>query len=248
MNTNLFIKDLFEDTLGLDVLGLEFMYPELIKMINKQSLKTFSANVSCAYDVLLDLGDTTKIRASRSFGLQDEIDYELTDPILQIFNLPILDILTVKAEYQASIYNGYSGGNMGVFDILLGSEQTTTKTLASSALPFKKYFTMKSDKILTLRGYPKTGKCYVKIRTRFPSMQALPEFYAEEFKTLCKYDIKIKLWNQLKFIEDIVTPNGNLNLKISDWESAERDRVDYLKDLKIRAFPDMVGTFYYTVF
>lgn len=65
--------------------------------------------------------------------------------------------------------------------------------------------------------------------------------------TLAKYDIKIYLWNQLKYMQDIVTPSGNLNLQISDWEGAEREREDYLKEFRQRAFPDRFVTKYFTI-
>lgn len=67
------------------------------------------------------------------------------------------------------------------------------------------------------------------------------------FRTLCKLDIKTWLWTQLKFVQDVVTPNGNLDLRISDWESAERDRDEFLRNLKNQSLADRVGPSFFFI-
>jgi hypothetical protein len=44
-----------------------------------------------------------------------------------------------------------------------------------------------------------------------------------------------------------VTPAGNLDLKIDDWDGASREREDYLKELRTRAFSDRVNVRYFKI-
>jgi hypothetical protein len=62
---------------------------------------------------------------------------------------------------------------------------------------------------------------------------------------LAKYDVGIYLHNKLKYAEDVVTPAGNLNLKISDWESYSNQKEDYIKELLQLSFPDRVMKNYF---
>lgn len=57
MNVNRFYKELFEETLGLDVLGLESTFTGLVKMIESKTLLTFSNNIPVSYRIYLDLDD-----------------------------------------------------------------------------------------------------------------------------------------------------------------------------------------------
>ena len=61
--------------------------------------------------------------------------------------------------------------------------------------------------------------------TRWPNLTSVPSEYKESLKTLCKLDIKTYLWQQIKFLENITLPTGNIDLRVADWESAERDRI-----------------------
>ena len=95
--------------------------------------------------------------------------------------------------------------------------------------------------------YPTDGQLDVKFRVQFPNIASIPEDYRETFIQLAIYDIKIKLYNELKYIEDIVTPAGNLNLRVSDWDSAERDRVEFLRELRTKSFPDRLRDDYFVL-
>ena len=65
---------------------------------------------------------------------------------------------------------------------------------------------------------------------------------------LAIYDVKIKLWNELRYLEDIPLPvGGNLNLRINDWEGAFNERNDFIRDLRSKSLPDRVGTGWFHV-
>lgn len=255
MNVNDFYRDLFEDKLGLDVLGLESRYKDLVKLINRTTLLTFSTYIPCIYAIRLDLGDKKLI-------VREEIsrmgrDYYLSDPTLLKFGLQIIEVLgidlTVSNDNGATEREAFYSTmipDVGVFNIeniLLGSEATYNETLIRNAVPFKRNFSMKGSNVLYLLNYPLDGVVDVRIRTSFPNIASIPVEYKEVLMTLAKLDIKIKLYNELKYLEDIVTPSGNLSLRIGDWEGAERDRDDYIKELRIKSFPDRVGTGYFNI-
>ena len=50
----------------------------------------------------------------------------------------------------------------------------------------------------------------------------------------------------MRYLESVVTPAGNLDLKFN-WDNAEQEREDFIKELRTRAFPDRVQTRYFFV-
>lgn len=255
MNVNDFYRDLFEDKLGLDVLGLESRYRDLVNLINRTTLLTFSTYIPCTYAIRLDLGDQNLIIREENNRMGR--DYYISDPTLLKFGLQIIEVLgldlTVSTDNGATSREAYYStmipdiGNFDIANILLGAEASYNETLIRNAVPFKRNFSLKGSNVLYLLNYPLDGIVEVKIRTSFPNIASIPVEYKEVLMNLAKLDIKIKLYNELKYLEDIVTPSGNLSLRISDWESAERDRDDYIKDLRIKSFPDRVGSGYFTI-
>lgn len=254
MNVNNFYKELFEDRLGLDILGLESRYKDLVRLINRTTLTTFANYIPCTYCHYLDLTDTSNLikedlaRAGR--------EYYIKDDILDKFNLPILAIKRVElmgANNADPEIEGYystiiaSRQNIDLESAILGSEYTYLDTMINNSIPFKRVHELRGSRLLYLRNYPLTGIVEVRVTTKYPNLASIPEEYREALIDLAKLDIKIKLYNELKYIEDVVTPVGNLNLKISDWDNAERERVDFIKDLRARSFPDRINTSYFYV-
>ena len=54
MDVNNFYKEVFERTLGLDVLGLENTYQELVRLVESKTLITFSQYIPALYKFKLD--------------------------------------------------------------------------------------------------------------------------------------------------------------------------------------------------
>ena len=61
MNVNNFFRTLFEDTLGLDVLGLDNRFADFVKLIDRNTLVTFSNLIPAKYLTYLDLSDPRNI-------------------------------------------------------------------------------------------------------------------------------------------------------------------------------------------
>lgn len=249
MDINNFYKSLFEDTLGLDILGLESKFKELVELINRNTLFTFSDHIPCYYKLRLNPWDKNYIvdYDDTYYG----IEFIIRDKNLKRFNLPILDV--VECNYPDGYRNGYYGeiadpiryGN--IESILIGSEETYMRTMLDTALPFKPYYEYKGNDLIYFRNLPRQCELDITIKTVFPNIASIPEAYREKFKQLAMFDIKIKLWNELKYIEEIQTPSGNISLKISDWEGADKDRQDWLRDFRRESMPDRLGTMYFTI-
>ena len=255
MNVSAFYTELFEQTLGLDVLGLESQFREFVKLIDSKTLLAFGNCIPIKYLHYLDLTDTSKIVKKEQHTLG--VEYYLDDPVLDKFNLPILGV--EKIEYNnvgdvdpydpdsTAYYNSVitSRQNLTLESVLFGALYTESRTLTDFAMPFKRYHELRGPRILYLKNYAIQGTVEVTLKTRWPNIVSIPEEYHNDFIRLAKLDCEIYAWQNLKYLESVVTPAGNLDLKISSWESAEQEREDFLKELRTRAFPDRVGSMYF---
>lgn len=257
MDVTLFYKELFEDTLGLDVLGLEHEFPQLVRLVETKTLTTLGNYLPVRYLMYLDLSDQRNIirREQYYYG----VEYYLSDPVLEKFKLPILGIESINynnvgevdpydpaaAAYHSSILA--SRQNLTFEGVMMGSEYTYNRTLTDFAMPFKRYHELRGSNVLYLKNWSMEGQVEITIKTRYPNLVCIPEEYREIVMTLAKFDVKIKLWNELKYLEDVVTPAGNLNLKVNDWENAERDREEWLRELRTRTLPDRVLDSYFHI-
>lgn len=254
MDVRQFYQELFEYTLGLDVLGLESQFPDLVKLVNKKTLLTFGTMVPIKYLHYLDLTDESRIvrKDHHTYG----VEYYIQDDVLEKFHLPILGVEKIEynnagnvdpydpnsTAYYSSVIA--SRQNLTLESVLFGSEYTYNRVLTDSAMPFKRYHELRGQNILYLRNYAIQGTVEVVIKTRWPNLVSIPEEYHEAFMKLAQLDVKIFLWGQLRYLPTIPTPVGTLELRV-DWENAETERLDYLKELKRMSFPDRVGPQYF---
>lgn len=257
MDVNQFYRELFEDTLGLDVLGLESEFPDLVRLVETKTILALGNYLFVQYPIVFNLSDHSRIvpKDHPARGLE----YYLSDPILDKYNLPILDVLSVNYcnsssvdpydPDQAAYWSAFmaSRNNFTLESVMFGSEFTYNTTITDFAVPYKRYHELRGSRILYMENWAANGDVEVIVKTRYPNLVSIPEEYRETVMILAEYDVKIKLWNELKYLEDVVTPAGNLNLKINEWESADRDRKDFLKDLKVRSLPDRVASKYFRI-
>lgn len=256
MDVQRFYHELFDSTLGLDVLGLENEYQTLVKLIESKTLLTFSSYIPAKYVMILDLTDRSNIIRDDDHILG--VEYYLHDPILEKYNLPILDVdkidyhnLGTVDPYDPNSSSYYSSiiasrNNVTLESVLFGAEYTYNRTLTDFAFPWKRYHEYRGGNVLFLQNYAFEGQAEITVKTQYPNLTAIPEEYREVFMSLAKFDVRIFLWNNLRYLEDIVTPTGNLQLRF-DWSSAEQDRDEYLRDLRTRSFPDRIGRSYFSL-
>ena len=256
MDVNNFYKEVFEETLGLDVLGLESTYQQLVKLVETKTLITFSNYIPALYKFRLDISEPKNV-VRDDLGTYG-VEFYLEDPVLEKFHLPILGIEKVEYTgdgavdpYDPNSTNYYSSvitsrNNLTLDAVLMGSEYTYNRTLTDFAMPWKKYHEYRGGNILYLKNYAYESGVEVTVKTQYPNLTSIPEEYREIFIKLAVYDIRIYLWNWLRYMENIVTPAGNLDLKF-DWSGAESEREDYLKDLRSKSFYDRVGPRFFQI-
>ena len=256
MNVNRFYQSLFEDTLSLDIYGLEGRYTELVKLIDRRTLPIFSNHIPAFYLTYLDLSDDSHIVKKEHYT--KGVEYFIDDPTLTKFQLPILGVESINycnvgkydpydpnsSLFYASVLA--SRQNITLESVLMGSEYTYSRTLIDTAIPHKRYKEFRGNRILYLENWGYQGCVEIKLKTTWPNIVSIPEEYQETLLTLAKLDIQVKLWNELKYLEDIPTPNGNLQLRF-DWSGAERERDDFLKELRQKSLPDRTGPVYFHI-
>jgi len=256
MNISMFYNNLFRTTLGLEALGLENRERELVRMIDTQTVQTFSECVPAKYRVPLDLRDGHNI-VRKEFHT-DGVEYYIEDAMLDKFNLEIdgIDHIDYNNVGDVDPYDPdstayYSStlaqrNNIDLESVLMGSEYTRNRTLTDSALPWKRYQELRGPRIIYMKNWGYIGNVVLTLKTRWPNVRSIPQEYFEAFTTLAKLDCQRYLWHDLKYYQDVVTPNGNLTLQF-DWSGAENDRTDYLKDLRRQSLADRAGAAYFYI-
>lgn len=257
MDVSRFLQELFEYDMGLDALGLSNKFGELVKLIDTKSLKTWSLYVPATLITYIDMRSTTNL-VKKDFK-EAAAEYYIDEPVLDQFHLDIIGLGTLtpigngtvdpydpeSSAYYSSIIA--SRQNITLEDVLLGSEATRSRTLINTAYPWQMEKDLVGPRIVRFKNVTDTTGYTLELKVPWPNIASIPEEYRESFKTMCKLDIKQFLWQQLKFVESVVTPQGNLDLRVSDWESADRDRDEFLNTLRNRSLADRVGAHYFTI-
>lgn len=256
MEISTFYKELFEDVLGLNVLGLENRYRELVKMIDTRTILAFSNYVPARYKIYMDLND------GRNMVRKDEktrdVEFYVHDDMLDKLHLPILGIKHIEPANTGTVdpYDPESSAyyssllmtrqNLTLEGVLFGSEYTYNRTLIDTAVPFKRSQELISSRVIRFRNWGYYGSVEVELYVPWPYLSAIPSEYKEPFMKLAELDSKARLWHSLRYYEDVVTPTGNLNLKI-DWASAANEREEYLKELRMKSLPERTLDAYFTI-
>lgn len=255
MDVSVFYDTLFNSTLGLDDLGLENRERELVKLVETRTLVSFSQCVPAVYKTYLDMNDPSHMVRKDHHTIGTE--FYLDDPILDRFNLEILELgfiepsnTSVVDPYDPDSSAYYSGvlasrNAVSLEQVLMGTEYTRATTLIDSAMPWKRYQELRGPRIIYFKNWPKTA-VEISLMVRWPNIASIPTEYFEQFLNLARLDCEAKLWMSLRYMEDIVTPTGNLNLRI-DWSNSARERDEYFRELRSRSVPDRVAASYFTI-
>lgn len=77
---------------------------------------------------------------------------------------------------------------------------------------------------IRLFGFPKTVLSFSVACDHSPNGETIPDSCYDSFLQLATLDLKVFLYNNLKYFEDMPTAFGSLKLKITSYESAESER------------------------
>lgn len=252
MNPDVYLE-LFEDEMGLDTMGLTMYYPQLIETIQKRTLPVFSELFPCIYPYIMDPRDNSKKIPDKYGG--STIEFRIEDHVLDDFGLKVMGHgqfypAYEKKEYDSGYNTMYLGGMQSYGNsfetILLGSIENSTRSVMRQAIGMNPVCELKGPKLLALKHLPDFSPYIIELLVTYPGVNSIQETFKRYFLNLAKFDVGIFLYAKLKYVEDVITPAGNLNLKISDWESYPRDKEDYIKELRSISFPDRVLNSYFT--
>ena len=258
MDVNRFYTDIYERIMGLDVLGLEDRFRDLTRLIDEKTLPTFSQYVPAIYRTYLDLQDRSKIIPKKDHHTLG-VEYYIDDPVLDKFKLNILGLEDIQVNnpgivdpydpdssaYYSSIIAARS--NLTLEGMLMGAEYTYDRTLMDTAVPYKRYQKLVGPRTIYLQNWAMNSTVELYLKVKWPNIVSVPEEYKEPLTTLAILDIKMYLWNSLKFIPQVQLPNGSLELRIDDYENAYREREDFLKELRRQSLPDRVGNHFFQI-
>jgi hypothetical protein len=249
MNPNVYLE-LFEDEMGLDTLGLEYLYPELVKLIQRRTLPDFYQHFWCFYPYEFDVRDKSKMIPSRF--ATNTAEYRVVDETVDSFKMEIIDVHLDKSAIEKNEYDhtqnrtGYINNLIewgGSFDdVLLGSLAADTMSTQRYMVGLAPVVKLMGDKVLSVKNIPSGMNHLVTLTVVIPSIIPIRMIYKRQFIALAKLDVQTWLWNRLKYMQDIVTPAGNIDLKISDWESSANDRESFLKELRQISYADRMAT------
>lgn len=213
--------------LGIYVVPLPFENPEkaLNDVIILKTLPVFSQFVPRRWEETVSIHDLRCIDEN-----VDVATYELP---AHLFYMPIVSIM--ECEPVNSMFNGayYSGtpilsGTTDLFeDMMLGG---ATYDLMSALAPAFSYDFIRPNK---LRIYNMT--CYLdKIRMvigyqHAENLSTIPVDAEQSFYDLALLDVKSFLYNNLKFYDEINTAYGSVRLRIDEWQQAESQRDDLIR-------------------
>lgn len=243
--------ELFEDEMGLDTMGLTHLYPTLVKLIQKRTIPIFSEMFPCRYPYVLDPSDNTKKVADIYGG--GAVEYILEDSVLKSYNMKIISFGQIHPAYKKEPYsptynNMYIGGNMASLsfdDIMIGAVAEATNSIMRQQIAMSPILKLKGNNVLSIKNMPDFHPYIIELYVTYPNINSISLTFKRYFMNLAKYDVGIYLYNKLKYMEDVVTPAGNLNLKIADWEGYSKDKEDYIKELLQISFPDRVMDLYF---
>lgn len=244
--------ELFEDEMGLDTMGLSWMYPQLIETIQRRTFPVFSELFPCIYPYVLDPKDTTNRIPDKFSG--NSAEFRIEDPVLDDFGLKVLSFRQLypvyeKSEYEHGYNNAYLAGvgayNGSFDDMLIGNIAAETNSMFRGTLGLNPICKLKGPRLLSIKHFTDYAPYLVELIITYPNVSSMQETFKRYFLNLAKFDVGIYLYAKLKYMQDVVTPAGNVDLKISEWESYPRDKEDYIRELRTLSFPDRVESIYF---
>lgn len=234
MNINDIMEEIIEFRLGLDMLHLEDYHEKIKRLLEKKTLTTFSQYVPYTLEDSFNVSPTKNPNAPSLYDGYENTDdgftrYYISHPLVDNNKMDILGIAKITAG--GSALNGINATASPIFD-LEGMLEHSLRSSIQSKMGFKyRRWDFDPPNIIKLRGY---GECdiVIKLKLSYPSFSSIPMGFQELFYKLAVLDVKIFLYNKLKYINNLETPLGSIDLMISDWEGAEEERSDFLEELE----------------
>lgn len=213
--------------LGIYVVPLPFNNSEkaLNDVILLKTLPVFSQFVPRRWEEVVSINDMRIVDEN-----VDVATYELPQHLLHTPIISIMDCAPMNSMFNGAYYSGTPilSATQDLFeDMMLGN---ATYDLMSAIAPSFTYDFIRPNR---LRVYNMT--CYLdKLRLvigyqHSENLQTIPVDAEQSFYDLALLDVKVFLYNNLKFYDEINTAYGNIKLRIDEWSQAESQREDLIK-------------------
>ncbi len=233
MDKSFFIKKIITQ-LGLPSMGMEKYYPLIDEILTKDTLPTFSQFFPYTYTFRMDLSKIPKEKETIEKGYEI---YYIRDKYLEDNNLEILSVISVTGAGNWDEWNA----PLQTFNVEAMILEAAASGLRSQLNLSTKSFQFMSPNRLKLRGYGGAEQIYVTVKIPYPNFGAVSPSVNVEFEKLAKLDIKMWLYPDLTHYTHIDTAEGSVDLKIDDWENAERERTDLIDTWRNKNFPMTSG-------
>jgi hypothetical protein len=229
MDINDTIEYLFDFRLGIPLLGVQKQYDKIVKLLQTHTAKTFGLYFPYEYDFTLDLKQSvTEIPNEYYLRLSNDIEIE---------KIKVLSVVEVQDS-------GFSNLNRvpEVYDMESAILYAQATNIASMTRANWRTFKFLPPNKVRLNGYYDYDFVGVTVKIPHPSIATIPDGLSESFYNLAELDIKIFLYNQLKYVDHLEVPDGTIELHLDGWENAKQDRDELIKVFRSEGFPNTVGS------
>lgn len=220
--------------LGVRTLKLSLDDNELLDIITGETVDTFSNHIPYVFEDYIF--DTDKVEGTRNtYYIDDCLERHHGVKCLGIYDISLTNgtSLTDMQMDNLGNYNpvprhggAYMGGGLESL-IMTGALANIT-----SALEFARdIFKFVAPNKVTLVRHDIQDAAIVKFQaTHAKDLSTIAPTYEEEFFKLAILNIKIALYAEMKYYDNMDTAFGSIQLKIDEWASAENDRESLLKE------------------
>ena len=222
--------------LGVRVLKLSLTDEELLDIITGETLDTFSIYVPYVFKDFITKKDRVPGTVN-SYFLDDCLKRHHDVQCIGIYDVNLGDGTSLREAAMLGIYEGssvpvprhsqYLGGFSLENAMLSGALADIT-----SAFEFaREVFFFEAPNRITITRHEVDDIAQVTFQAKHPKdLSTIAITYEEEFFKLAMLNIKIALYNEMKYYNEMDTTFGGARLMIDEWSSAEENRESLLKE------------------
>lgn len=217
--------------LGIYVIPLPFDDNMLVEVIKSNTLRVFSNMYPHKITMDIPLSDCEKINETFQ-----ESTYRMPEYFSNMKVTSIFEIDCTKSLYDSAFYNGMYGNPFNVVNssdmyggLMMG--QANYDLMSYAAPPFT--FKYEYPNILTLYNMSTfTDKIRITFGYQHPeNLSTIKPTMEDSFLELATLDLKVFLYNNLKYYDQTNTAIAQLNLMLDNWSNAESERKDFVEKM-----------------
>lgn len=222
--------------LGTRVLKLSLTDEELLDIITGETLDTFSNYVPYVFKDYITTED--KIPGTiNSYFLDDCLKRHHDVQCIGVYDVNLGDGTSLREAALAGVYGGQYTPSPKHSQYLDGTSLENIMMAGAladitSAFEFaREVFLFEAPNRLTITRHSIDSFAQVTFQARHPKdLSTIAITYEEEFFKLALLNIKIALYNEMKYYNEMDTTYGGARLMIDEWSSAEDNRESLLKE------------------